>query len=161
VSVPALREQEAVALLESLQPDFLVLGGAPILPEAVLRTARIGTLNAHPGLLPRYRGVDVVAHAVLNGGPIGATVHYVDAGVDTGGVLGRVEVSPVPGDSLASLQARVETAGGVLLARVLARLVRGEEVPPEPQQERFPICRRLPASRRRDAEAILQRLSDA
>jgi methionyl-tRNA formyltransferase len=156
ISVPSLAGPEAVAALEDLRPDLLVLAGAPILPDAVLGTAAHGTLNAHPGLLPRYRGVDVVPHAVLNGDPVGATVHFVDTGIDTGRIVARVEVDPLPGETLSALQQRVETAGGALLAAVVARFVADGQIPSEGQAERHPICRRLTPGQRREAEARLR-----
>lgn len=156
VSVPSLAGPEAVAALEELEPDLLVLAGAPILPDAVLGTATHGTLNAHPGLLPRYRGVDVVPHAVLNGDPVGATVHFVDTGIDTGRIVARVEVEPLPGDTITTLQERVESAGGALLAAVVARFVAEGTLTSEGQAERHPICRRLTPAKRRAAEERLR-----
>ncbi len=156
VRVPSLAGPAAVAALEELQPDLLVLAGAPVLPAAVLDTAARGTLNAHPGLLPRYRGVDVVPHAVLNGDPVGATVHFVDPGIDTGAIVGRVEVQAAPGDTLATLQERVEAAGAALLADAVARFVRDGHLPTEDQAERHRLCKRLSTAQRRDAEARLR-----
>jgi methionyl-tRNA formyltransferase len=158
VLVGSLPADETIDALDALRPDVLILGGAPILPDAVLEHARLGVLNAHPGLLPRYRGVDVVAHALLNGDPVGATVHFVDAGIDTGRIIDRVEVAPRPGDRLETLQERVETAGGAALADAVERLLRDGRLLAETQADRFPLCRRLPTERRRAAEAMLRRL---
>lgn len=157
VRVDALAAPDVVALLRAARPELLVLAGAPILPSALLEVPRIGTLNAHPGLLPRYRGVDVVAHAVLNGDPVGATIHFVDAGIDTGRVVSQVEVPVVEGDSLASLQARVETAGAVALAGVAHDLLGGHPPTTTTQSERFPLCRRLSGTQRQEAERRLRR----
>jgi folate-dependent phosphoribosylglycinamide formyltransferase PurN len=158
IPVASLAADEALDALDALHPDVLVLGGAPILPNSILERAGLGVLNAHPGLLPHYRGVDVVAHAVLNGDPVGATVHFVDAGIDTGRIVDRVEVPPRRGDRLASLQERVEQAGAAALAAAVERLIREGEVRAEPQGGRFPLCRRLSPDRRRAAEAILRAL---
>ena len=156
LTVNSLVGDEVVDILRDAQPDLLVLGGAPILPAAVLDLPRIGTLNAHPGLLPRYRGVDVVAHAILNGDPVGATVHFVDAGIDTGRVVSQVEVPPAAPDSLASLQERVETAGAIALAEAVERLLADGTLPAETQAGRHPICRRLTRAQRRKVEARLR-----
>jgi len=155
VIVDSLTGDEALSVLRELQPDLLLLAGAPILPAVVLELPRVGTLNAHPGLLPRYRGVDVVPRAVLNGDPVGATVHYVDAGIDTGRIVSRVEVPIRAGDSLASLQERVETAGGIALAQAVKRLLVDGTLPTETQAHRHPLCRRLTPAERRTAEARL------
>ena len=156
IPVPSLAGPGAVAALGELQPNLLVLAGAPILPGSVLGSATHGTLNAHPGLLPRYRGVDVVPHAVLNGDPVGATVHFVDTGIDTGGIVARIEVEPTAGDTLATLQERVEAAGGALLAEAVARFVHEGDLPMQPQRQRYPICKRLTDAQRRQAEARLR-----
>lgn len=126
VAVPALGGDASIEALRHLEPDLVILGGAPILAGAVLEIARLGTLNAHPGLLPAYRGVDVVAWAVLNGDPVGATVHLVDAGVDTGPIC-RTQVVPLrAGESLEDLRARVELAAAELIATVVVdALARG------------------------------------
>ena len=155
VIVESLAGAETVNVVRELEPDLLLLGGAPILPAALIELPRIGTLNAHPGLLPRYRGVDVVAHAVRNGDLVGATVHFVDAGIDTGRIISRVDVPIQPGDTLASLQERVETAGGNALADAVQRLHAEGTLPAETQADRHPICRRLTRAQRREAEARL------
>lgn len=155
IPVGSLTGDEAVAALQQLQPDLLLLAGAPILPPTVLATARLGVLNAHPGLLPAYRGVDVVAHAVLDDAPVGATVHLVDSGIDTGGIVTRVEVPLQPGDTLDSLQARVEMAGAHAMADAVATILRGEDLAIVEQAGRLPLRRRLPGNRRREAERRL------
>jgi methionyl-tRNA formyltransferase len=156
VTVPSLTGEEALEQLERLAPDVIVLGGAPILPDRILAVARLGVLNAHPGWLPEYRGVDVVAHAVLGGGPIGATVHFVDTGIDTGRIVERVRVEPVLGEGLDDLQRRVEAAGGRALAHAADRLLRNGSLPTEDHARRHPLCRRLPPERRRAADALLR-----
>jgi methionyl-tRNA formyltransferase len=156
ISVPSLTGGQVLEELRRLQPDLIVLGGAPILPDRILDTARLGVLNAHPGWLPEYRGVDVVAHAVLGGGPIGATVHYVDTGIDTGRIVTRTPVEPIPGQGLEDLQRRVENAGGVALADAADRLLRDGSVPTEEHAGRHPLCRRLTDDRRAAADAILR-----
>lgn len=157
IVVDSLVGSLAEAALDRLKPDLVILGGAPILPDRILERARVGVLNAHPGLLPHYRGVDVVAHAVLNGDPVGATVHFVDAGIDTGRIVARVEVPARPGDRLATLQERVESAGAVALADAVARFVRDGTLPGEGQSgERHPLRRRLSPDRRRAAETRLR-----
>src|SRR5689334_2236181 len=65
-------------------PDLLVsVDFDRILGPEVLALARLGAINAHPGMLPRYRGVGVVTWAVQNGEPeVGVTVHHMDEGID-------------------------------------------------------------------------------
>jgi folate-dependent phosphoribosylglycinamide formyltransferase PurN len=84
--------RETLRVLRDLSPDVIVIGQTGILRPKLLEIPRFGTLNAHPGVLPNYRGIDSFQWAVLNGESenVGVTVHWVDAGVDTGPIL-RVE----------------------------------------------------------------------
>jgi folate-dependent phosphoribosylglycinamide formyltransferase PurN len=77
----------AFGALKAVQPDLGILVGLGIIREPLLSIPRIGFLNAHTGLLPYYRGKDAVAWAVLNGDPLGCSVHLIDNGVDTGEIL--------------------------------------------------------------------------
>ena len=83
-------------LLRQMAPDLIILGpAAQIIKGGILRIPRIGTLNAHQGLLPKYRGMDVLEYSILNGDEPGVTVHFVDEGVDTGDIILRRHL-PVP-----------------------------------------------------------------
>ena len=73
----------------ALAPDLLVLVGADIVPRALLEIPRLGTLNPHYGLLPRYRGMNVTEWSIYHDDPVGVTVHAVDPGIDTGAIYMR------------------------------------------------------------------------
>jgi methionyl-tRNA formyltransferase len=77
--------------LKTLSPDLLILGQTGIIKKALLDIPTIGTLNAHPGILPFYRGVDCARWAIINNefNKVGATVHWVNEGVDTGNIIAR------------------------------------------------------------------------
>jgi len=78
---------ETESLLRKYEPDYIVLGGARILKNHIIKTAKYGVLNSHPAILPKYQGLDCVGWAILNGDSVGATVHFIDEGVDTGPIL--------------------------------------------------------------------------
>lgn len=80
---------ETLNALRALAPDVIVIGQTGILGKELLSIPRIGTLNGHPGVLPNYRGIDSFQWAVWNREfeNVGATVHWVDSGVDTGPIL--------------------------------------------------------------------------
>ena len=67
--------------------DFLVCGGCGIVPARIIRTMKKRILNAHPGLLPDFRGLDPVLWSLYKGKSLGATLHFVDSGLDTGDIL--------------------------------------------------------------------------
>lgn len=101
---------EAAAALRGA--DLVILAGMPVVPAAVLSTARIGVINAHNGALPGYRGMDAVGWALLNGDPATCTVHIARPAVDAGEVITALIVPPAPAGTLRS---RVKDAQVALL----------------------------------------------
>ena len=134
VSVPHFNKEECENLLTQLAPDIIVLGGARIIKDHILEKANVCVLNAHPGLLPQYRGVDVTAWAIHNGDPIGATVHVVDPGVDTGDIIERKELPLTPGAGLDQLNDELTELCGELMARAIQRIVEAGQVEAMPQE---------------------------
>lgn len=91
VRVASFNAPPAVAAIEAVRADWLLLGQTGILRPPVLATARCGVLNGHPGWLPEFRGVNPAAWTLAEGRPelLGSTLHLVDAGVDTGPIVSR------------------------------------------------------------------------
>jgi hypothetical protein len=87
--VPSTNGPATIAAVAALECDLLVLGQCGIVRDELLAVPRIGTLNAHPGILPFYRGIDSCRWAILQGDSqnVGVSVHWVDRGVDTGPIL--------------------------------------------------------------------------
>ena len=82
-------------------------------------------INIHPALLPKYPGVDTHNRALAAGDAVhGCTVHQVTAGVDEGPIIGSAEVDVLPGDTEATLAARVLKAEHLLYPRCLAAVAR-------------------------------------
>jgi methionyl-tRNA formyltransferase len=101
-------QQQAVDLLDSLNLDFLISVHFPhLFPVSVLRLPRRGCLNVHPALLPHNRGWHTASWALLEDTPLGATVHFMDEGVDTGDIVHQVPVPIGPGDTAETLYPRV------------------------------------------------------
>lgn len=106
-SVSNFNSKDSQRLLRELSPDLIVLApAAQLIKRAILKIPKIGTLNAHPGLLPAYRGMHVVEYSILNGDPLGLTVHFVDEGVDTGDIIFQRPLRVSPGDTLDSFLER-------------------------------------------------------
>ena len=126
VVVPRLNHPSCRDALLALRPDVAVIGGAGILRPDIFQVPRLGTLNVHPGILPQYRGLSSICWAVLDGGEIGATVHFVDGGIDTGPIVARRLVDVRSGDTLCLLRRKVVDAGLDLLTDALDALARGE-----------------------------------
>jgi methionyl-tRNA formyltransferase len=111
--------------LRAYGPDLVVLGGTRILRRPVLAIPPRGTINAHPGLLPQLRGSSSVGWALYKDLPIGATVHYVDAGIDTGPILLQRQLPVRRGECYEQIVRRVLTLSGNLMAETLELLERG------------------------------------
>jgi methionyl-tRNA formyltransferase len=129
--------------LRRRSPDLLVLGGGGILKPETIDLARRAVLNAHPALLPWIRGSGVVGHSLEQGVPLGATVHYVDRGIDTGAVIARrlLPVDPGPAD-LSELEAAAGELAAQLMADVVAAIQATGELPEgHLQEERHPLLR--------------------
>ncbi|HVR32572.1 MAG TPA: formyltransferase family protein [Acidimicrobiia bacterium] len=125
-TVSDINSEESRRLLESLSPDVVVLGSSRILKPPVIEIPTWGVLNAHPGLLPAYRGVDVIHWALRNGDPLGVTVHRVDAGIDTGPILARRTYEIEPGDTVGSIKRRAFALAGDMMADVVRRIAADE-----------------------------------
>ncbi|MGD8397355.1 MAG: formyltransferase family protein [Anaerolineae bacterium] len=112
--------------LADLQPELLVLGGTRILRPPLLAIPRRGTVNAHPGLLPQLRGSSSVGWALYKDLPIGASTHFVEAGIDTGPIILRRSLAVYRTDTYERLVRRTLTLAGELMAETLALFAVGE-----------------------------------
>lgn len=130
--VESLNSPVCREIVAAFGPELVVLGGTGILRPPLLSIPARGTLNAHPGLLPRLRGSSSVGWALYKDLPVGSTVHFVDAGIDTGPIVLRQELPVHRGDTYERIVRRVLTLSGELMAEALA-LVAGGKVAPVPQ----------------------------
>lgn len=129
-----LKTAEAQAEFAACQADVaVVVAYGLILPQAVLDAPRLGCLNIHASLLPRWRGAAPIHRAVLAGdAETGVCIMQMEAGLDTGPVLLRRETAIGPHDTTAALHDRLSDLGAELIAEALARL---ETLVPEPQPD--------------------------
>jgi folate-dependent phosphoribosylglycinamide formyltransferase PurN len=147
--------RRALDVLDGLRPDLIVLAGARILSPAVLSSARVGVLNAHPATLPGFRGNGVVGWSIMSGEAVSVSVHFVEPEVDAGDVIERHLVPVAEGDTLAAIEARADEVGARALADVAARAARGEILPREPQDGSGRLYRRLDAEQRDRVERLV------
>jgi formyltetrahydrofolate-dependent phosphoribosylglycinamide formyltransferase len=113
---------ELAETIAKYDPDLVALAGfMRLLAPSVVNRFRI--VNTHPALLPAFPGAHAVRDALAAGVAItGATVHWVDEGVDTGPVIAQVQVPVEPGDDEETLRARVQAAEKPLYVKTLRRL---------------------------------------
>jgi methionyl-tRNA formyltransferase len=126
-----LREAEAQERLQAWAPDLVVVTAfGQILRKRVLELPRLGCINVHASLLPRWRGAAPIQAAILNGDALtGATIMQMDPGVDTGPVLSQESMAILPEDTAGSLSERLAEAGAQLLLRTLPAYLAGELQP--------------------------------
>jgi len=135
VAQPAsLRSPLDRAQLVAWQPDVLVVVAyGLLLPKAVLEIPRLGCVNVHASLLPRWRGAAPVERALLAGDETtGITIMLMDEGLDTGPILLQREVAIDPLDTGATLRATLAAQGAPLLLEALRELADGT-LRPRPQ----------------------------
>ena len=128
VLVGELNSDETLAALERLNPDVGVVGCAGILRPAVFQAFRLGVLNIHPGITPHFRGRSPIEWTILEEAQPGVTLHFIDAGVDTGPVVQQRELPVQPGDNFDSLYDRAYDVGIELIVNCLRTLKRGDSL---------------------------------
>ena len=120
-----LSEDVEARLAERLRGvDFVVLAGyLRVIKAPLLNAFPRRIINIHPSLLPKFRGLAAWRQALEAGESVtGCTVHYVDAGVDTGEILAQSEVPVRSDDTAESLHARIQVAEHALYPAVLQKL---------------------------------------
>jgi methionyl-tRNA formyltransferase len=120
-------------MLRAYEPDLALCTGFPwLIPADAIDVPRLGIVNGHPSLLPRYRGPFPIAWAVRNGETeIGLSYHLMDAEFDTGNLLAQAPVPIADDDTEPTLFARVAETAAELLPIVFERLARGERGDPQ------------------------------
>ena len=122
--------------LKRLNPDLIVLAGFLVnISEDIVKAFENKIINIHPSLIPSfcgkgYYGLKVHESALKRGVKVtGATVHFVDAGIDTGRIILQKAVDIHPGDDAKSLQKRVmEEAEWIILPNAIEKIANGESL---------------------------------
>ena len=114
---------ELESLIAALRPTLVVSAGfMRILPETI--TSRFKIINSHPALLPAFPGAHAVRDAMAAGvTETGTTIHWVDAGVDTGAVIAQEKVAVLAGDTEESLHERIKIIERGLIVATIRRVL--------------------------------------
>ncbi len=121
--------------LAALRPDaIIVVGYGRIIPQWMIDLPRLGNLNLHASLLPKYRGAAPIQWAIANGESVtGVTTMRIDAGLDTGDILMQSELPIGPEDTAETLGPKLASLGADLMVETLRGLDSGQ-VHPVPQE---------------------------
>jgi phosphoribosylglycinamide formyltransferase-1 len=116
-------DSELESLIAALRPDLVVSAGfMRILPEAI--TSRFKIINSHPALLPLFPGAHAVRDALAAGvSETGTSIHWVDAGVDTGEVIAQERVEILEGDTEESLHERIKIIERGLIVATIRQVI--------------------------------------
>ncbi|MGM8216145.1 phosphoribosylglycinamide formyltransferase [Bacillaceae bacterium W0354] len=125
----AAYELELLNVLKRERIDFIVLAGYMRLIGPTLLNAYIGRIvNIHPSLLPSFPGKDAIQQALNKGVKVtGVTIHYVDAGMDTGPIIAQEAVKIEDTDTYLQLQKKIQAIEHELYPKTLAKLLREDE----------------------------------
>ena len=123
-----IRTADFAARLRALRTDVgVVVAYGRILPRAVLDAPRMGCVNVHASLLPRWRGAAPIQWSIVHGdSQTGVTLMQMDEGMDTGAILARATTPIAPNEDAATLSGRLSKMGAELLRAELPRYVAGE-----------------------------------
>ena len=123
----SLKSPDAQSKIADVKADVMVVAAyGLILPQVVLDLPRLGCINVHASLLPRWRGAAPIQRAILAGdGETGITIMQMAAGLDTGPMLLCGAVPIAPDDTTATLHDKLAELGGELIVQALQRLESG------------------------------------
>ena len=127
--------------MKSLNPDVIcVVAYGKILPKEILEIPKLGCINVHGSLLPKYRGAAPIQWAVINGEKqTGITTMYMDIGMDTGDMILKEVVDIGEDETTGELWDRLSKIGGKLLVNTL-KLIESGNAPREKQGDDFTIA---------------------
>ena len=128
VEVPYINHVEVSTLADRLTPDIIAVFGTGLIRGPLLRRGRLGIINLHGGLSPRYRGSDCTFWALYNGEPdqVGCTLHLIDPGIDTGNLIAHICPEVTEGDDESTLLWRGVRDSAEIYVQCLERFERGD-----------------------------------
>lgn len=132
------KNEEFIEEIKNLKPDVIcVVAYGKILPKEILEIPKLGCINVHGSLLPKYRGAAPIQWAVINGEKVtGITTMYMDIGMDTGDMILKKEIEIGADETTGELWERLSKIGGELLVETLEKIENGT-APRIPQGEEF------------------------
>lgn len=132
-----VKRPEAVETLRGYEADvFVVAAFGQILSREILDMPRLGCLNIHASLLPRYRGASPIQHVIIHGEErTGVTIMQMDTGIDTGDMLYQKEISIERRDTGQSLYGKLTALGGQAIVEALKLLEQGALTPRKQRDE--------------------------
>ena len=139
--VKVKNNEEFIEELKKLNPDaIVVVAYGKILPKEILEIPKLGCINVHASLLPKYRGAAPIQWAIINGDKkTGVTTMYMDEGMDTGDIILKQEVDIRDDETTGELWGELSEIGGKLIVETLKGIEKGN-APRTKQSEDFTLA---------------------
>ncbi len=121
-----------VEALKRLNIRTVLLGQSGIVKKPILSVNGLWIVNAHPGKVPEFRGVDVIRWALYQQHPVYVTLHQIDSGIDTGPVLEEVRIPVLESDEISDIEQKALEKSIRLLVQASQKGLKGYPVTPQP-----------------------------
>lgn len=134
-----IKDPEVIKMIKNISPEIIFsIGGMQIIPEEVIGMPKLGVLNIHPALLPKYRGRYSTVHAIFNGDKkTGVTIHWMDKGIDTGPIIMQKSYPIEDSDTAKEVYDKFTKIGTELFEKFLIMWLSGGEIKATPQNEKY------------------------
>jgi methionyl-tRNA formyltransferase len=148
-TAPDLRNPDAVNQIRTLAPDMIITAfWAYLLKPDIIAIPKHGCINLHPAYLPKNRGWHANVWPILDGTPAGVTIHYIDAGADTGDIIAQRCIPVEPEDTGGSLHIKLTHELVTLFKETWAQILSGKN------QRMAQNSARATSHRRADMDAL-------
>jgi methionyl-tRNA formyltransferase len=132
IGFKSIDEKLTIKKLEELKPDLFVVMAFRILSDAILSIPKIGALNLHTSLLPKYRGAAPIQHSLINGDKVtGLTTFIIESKVDAGGILLQKEVPINIEDNFGTLSEKMANESGELVLESIKKIEKRDKPIPQ------------------------------
>lgn len=133
-----LKDAHIINKIKNINPEIIFcIGGTQIIPREVLKIPKLGCLNIHPAMLPKYRGRYSTVHAIFNGEKYaGVTIHWMDAGIDSGPIIMQQKIKIEKSDTAKSLYDKFTKTGEGLFKKFLKKWIENGKIISLPQNNK-------------------------
>ncbi|MDQ3075985.1 MAG: methionyl-tRNA formyltransferase [bacterium] len=142
---PEKLTEEILDKIKSTKSDLaIVVAYGKIMPETIIKTPTLGSINIHYSLLPKHRGASPVESAILAGEMVtGVSIQQMEFKMDSGPILAEQVVPILPDEKAEALRARLIQTGGELLVNVIPDLLEGKIIPKHQNELEATFCKKI------------------
>lgn len=128
IKLKTYNSKEDIKNLEQFKLDLIINCGGGIFRKKFISIPKIGIINTHMGMLPKYRGMNVLEWSIYNDDPIGVTLHFIDEGIDTGDIISFKEIIKIKGDNLKTLREKSNLINVELIESFVNDILEGKQI---------------------------------